>query len=84
MQRRALSFPELAIIGGTRAAFGAGVALLAAGKLSDEQRRAVGWTLVAIGAITTVPIFMQLAGSANHPQATLIGNSTGAPLEHVT
>jgi len=25
-------------------------------KLSAEQRRAIGWTLVAVGALTTIPL----------------------------
>jgi hypothetical protein len=31
-------------------------------KLSDEQRRAIGWTLVAVGALTTIPLVLQLLG----------------------
>jgi hypothetical protein len=60
MNRIPLSFPELGIISGTRAMLGAGVGLLLADRLNDDQRRAVGWTLVAVGAITTVPILLQL------------------------
>ena len=60
MNRIPLSFPEIGIIGGTRAALGAGVGLLLAGRLNTDQRRAVGWTLLAIGAITTIPILAQL------------------------
>jgi hypothetical protein len=60
MHRTPLSFPEIGIIAGTRAALGAGIALLLADRLNDDQRRGVGWTLVAVGAITTVPILIQL------------------------
>ena len=68
MNRVPLSIPELALIAGTRAALGAGVGLLVADRLSDDQRRAVGWTLVGIGVITTIPIAVQLFNSANgHP-----------------
>ena len=63
MKRVPLSFPELAIIAGTRAALGAGVGLLVADRLSDEQRRAVGLTLVGIGVLTTIPIAIQLIKS---------------------
>jgi hypothetical protein len=38
---------------------GAGIALLSE-KLTAEQRRAIGWTLVAVGAITTIPLVLQL------------------------
>lgn len=48
---------------GTRALLGVGVGLLAAGRLSDKQRRLMGGTLVAIGAVTTVPALMAVLGS---------------------
>jgi hypothetical protein len=60
MNRTPLSIPEIALIGGTRAALGFGVGLLVADRLNHDQRRAVGWTLVAVGAITTIPIAAQL------------------------
>jgi hypothetical protein len=60
MNRTPLSIPELAIIAGTRAALGAGVGLLLADRLNDDQRRAVGWTLFGVGVLTTVPIALQL------------------------
>jgi len=63
MKRTALSIPEIALIGGTRAALGAGVALILGSRLNEDQRKAVGWTLLAVGAITTVPIAVQLIRS---------------------
>jgi hypothetical protein len=62
MQTKTLTVPELGFIIGTRVALGAGVALLAAGKLSASARRTVGMTLIAIGAATTVPAAMMLLG----------------------
>ena len=56
MNPKQVTVPELALIAGTRAALGAGIGLLVADRLSREQRRAVGWTLVAVGAITTIPL----------------------------
>lgn len=44
------------LIAGTRAMLGAGIALLSAGRLGKEQRKAVGWTLFLTGLITTVPL----------------------------
>ena len=71
MNRIPLSYPEIGIIAGTRAAFGAGVGLLVADRLSNEQRRAVGWTLLAIGAITTVPILFGLIKGQHEDQDQL-------------
>ena len=60
MKTRELTVPEIGLIASTRGMLGAGLGLLLSGKLSNEQRRAVGWTLVAVGAVTTVPLVMNL------------------------
>ena len=56
MKPRTVTFPELALIAGTRVALGAGIGLLVADRLNDDQRRAVGWTLLGVGVITTIPL----------------------------
>ena len=63
MTRTPLSLPEIALIAGTRAALGAGLALLLADRLNRDQRRGAGWALFAIGAVTTIPILAQLLGA---------------------
>jgi hypothetical protein len=63
MRDHTLSLPELMFVVGTRAALAAGVTLLVAGRLSDKQRRLIGVTLVAIGAVTTVPAIMAVVGT---------------------
>ena len=70
MRRTSLSIPEIAIIAGTRGMLGAGIGLLVADRLSAEQRRAVGWTLYAIGALTTIPIGVQLFQSLREDQGS--------------
>jgi hypothetical protein len=65
-----LTVPELGLVVGTRAALGAGLALLLGDRLNPEQRRAVGWTLVAVGVVTTVPLLMEVFGkrpATSHP-----------------
>ena len=62
MRIKTLTIPEIGFIAGTRAALGAGVALLLADKLSASSRRAVGITLVAIGVVTTIPAALVLFG----------------------
>jgi len=52
--------PELALIAGTRGLLGVGIGLLLAARLNDDQRRAVGRTLLAIGAASTVPLALQV------------------------
>jgi hypothetical protein len=60
MIRTELSLPELGLLAATRGMLGAGLGLLLADKLGDEQRRAVGWTLVAVGALTTLPLALEV------------------------
>jgi len=60
MISRTITLPELGMISGTRVALGAGLGLLLADRLNDEQRRAVGWTLLAVGAISTIPLVAEV------------------------
>ena len=60
-----LTIPELALIAGTRGALGAGIALLLADCVTAEQRRAIGWTLFGIGALSTIPLALEIFGKAN-------------------
>jgi hypothetical protein len=59
-----LTLPELGLIAGTRGALGAGIALLVGDKLSAEQRRSVGWTLLLVGAISTIPLAIDVFGKS--------------------
>ena len=56
MKKAELTLSEIALIAGTRGMIGAGAGLLLADKLNDDQRRAMGWTLLIIGAIITIPL----------------------------
>jgi hypothetical protein len=42
--------------------------LLLADRLDSNQRRGAGWALLAVGALTTIPI---VAGIINKPQAQM-------------
>jgi hypothetical protein len=55
-----LGLPELAMVVGTRAMAGAGIGVLLSEKMKPEQRRAVGWTLLLVGAITTIPLALRV------------------------
>ena len=56
MKKAALTLPEVALIAGTRVMAGAGIALLLADKLDEDKRKMLGWTLFLIGAISTIPL----------------------------
>ena len=53
-----LRLPELALLAGTRGMLGAGIGLLLADRLSEDKRKGIGWTLMAVGALTTIPLAM--------------------------
>jgi hypothetical protein len=62
MKTKSFTIPELILLAGTRVALGAGVGLLLSGRLNRDQRKAAGWALFAVGALSTVPIAMEVAG----------------------
>ena len=62
MKQRSLTIPEIGQIAGTRAVLGVGIGLILADKLSKEQRRSIGWTLLAVGLLSTIPIAANILG----------------------
>jgi hypothetical protein len=60
-----VSLPVLGLTVGTRAMLAGGIALLLADRLTVERRRAVGWTLCSIGAVTTIPLVWQIFGGCS-------------------
>lgn len=62
MREKNLTIPEIAIIAGTRAAFGAGLGLLLADKLSRDTRKGAGCALLMVGALSTIPIVLGILG----------------------
>ena len=67
MTQRSLTIPEIVLIAGTRVALGAGLGLLLADKFSDDTRKGAGFALLAVGALTTIPIVADILGK---PQLT--------------
>ena len=62
MKNVELSLPEFGFIVATRAALGAGIGLLATGRLCRRTRQRVGAALLAAGALTTIPAALLLFG----------------------
>lgn len=67
MQERILTMPEIMLIGFTRAALGAGLGLLIADKLNVDARKGAGWALLTFGALSTIPLVLDVLGK---PQPT--------------
>jgi hypothetical protein len=62
LRKTTVSLPELALIAGTRAILGIGIGLLLADRVNPDQRKAVGWTMFSIGAISTIPLAFEVFG----------------------
>jgi hypothetical protein len=60
MIQRTLTGPEIGLIAGTRLALGVGIGLLLSSRFSNDARRAAGWALAVIGALTTIPLAAQV------------------------
>ena len=58
MKNLVLTLPTFGFIVSTRAALAFGAGLLVSSRISEPRRRAIGSTLVAIGAATTIPAVM--------------------------
>jgi len=77
MREKQLTVPEIAQIAGTRVLLGAGIGLLLADKLNGEQRKGIGWTLLAVGVLSTIPIAASLLGKKQ------LGDRVGSDLAEV-
>lgn len=62
MREVQITLPELALLVGTRAALGVGLGLLLADCLPQSQRKSVGWTLLLVGAVTSIPLAFEVLG----------------------
>jgi hypothetical protein len=60
MKKAELTLPEIALIAGTRGMLGAGAGLLLADRLNNDQRKAIGWTLLIVGAVSTIPLAIEV------------------------
>ena len=67
-----LDLPTLGFVIGTRAALAAGIALLVSDKLGAARRRALGMTLLAIGAVTTIPAAISLGRGSSRARGSLV------------
>jgi hypothetical protein len=68
MREKLLTIPEIVLIAGTRVALGAGLGLLLADKLNDKTRKGAGWAFLIVGALTTVPLVIDVVTKGQLPE----------------
>jgi hypothetical protein len=69
MRARLLTIPEIILIAGTRVALGAGLGLLLAEKLNRKTRKGAGLALLTVGALTTVPLVIDVVTKGQLPES---------------
>ena len=70
MRDLTVTIPELVAVALTRGLAGVGIGLLVSEYLTPSERRTLGWGLLALGALSTIPLGMRIL-----PRA--IGTHTG-------
>ena len=75
IQKTTVSVPELGLIAGTRAILGVGIGLLLADCMNLDQRKSVGWTMFAIGAISTIPLAFEIFGGGRLASTSPTGDN---------
>jgi hypothetical protein len=68
MQEHRITTPVLALFAGTRGMVGFGLGLLLSERFRSDRRRAVGWTLLVAGALSTIPLALTIF-RGRRPQA---------------
>lgn len=76
MSERTLTTADIFLIAGTRVALGVGIGLLISGRLNQDQRKAAGWVLLAVGAGTTIPLALNVVGK--RPALTVVDQDHAA------
>jgi len=62
MMEKRVTVPDLILMAGTRVALGVGIGLVLSERLNRDQRKAAGWSLLAVGAATTIPLVINILG----------------------
>jgi hypothetical protein len=73
MNDRNIKLPTIALIAGTRVALGFGLGLLLADRLSSERRRGAGWAFFAFGALSTIPLAIEVLGAPSRAENGHLG-----------
>jgi hypothetical protein len=63
MRETKISLPELGLVASTRVILGIGIGLLISRQINERERRAVGLALTLVGALSTIPIALEVLSS---------------------
>jgi hypothetical protein len=72
MRKHLVTLPEVVMIAATRGMIGFGAGLLLSERFGRDRRRPVGWTLLTVGLVSTIPLALQLlrGRGLDDPRAT--------------
>jgi hypothetical protein len=74
MREKMLTMPQIGLIAITRVALGVGIGLLLGRKFDEREGRAAGWALLAVGAITTVPLIASVVHAPSQMGERLVSH----------
>jgi hypothetical protein len=74
MKEIRISVPELALVAGTRGALGVGLGLLLSNRFSEAQRRPLGWALLLVAGLTSIPLAFEVFGKGRLGSTAPVGN----------
>ena len=66
-----ITIPDIILIAGTRVVLGIGIGLLLSARLNNDQRKAAGLALAAVGGLTTIPLALGVVGRQRSSLAEL-------------
>jgi len=66
MREHNVTMPQLGMIALTRAMMGAGIGMLIADRIDEKKRKAIAIPLVALGALSTVPLAISVMRDHRH------------------
>jgi hypothetical protein len=70
MPTTSVSLAKIGALALTRAALGAGIGLLVAGRLDPRSRRVIGGALLAVGLASTVPLVVSILNGVEPSDVT--------------
>lgn len=60
------------MVASTRVALGAGIGILLSDRLNKDWRKGLGWTLLGIGLLSTVPIVINIVRKRPVPDSPIV------------